>query len=264
MRIIDTHAHIFPEKIAQKAVESISAFYGGTPMRHAGTAEALLASGEAAGIEKYLVFSTATKAEQVEAINNFILEACAAHPQFIGLGTMHPGYAHFEEELARIRARGIKGIKLHPDFQQFNLDDARMEPVFDALVQNGMFLLTHSGDYRYDFSHPGRIAKVSHKFPQLRIIAAHCGGWQRWEEARAYLRLPNIYVDTSSTIPFAGGQAVLEAVDAFGSDHVFFGTDFPMFDHKESLEALLELGLPERELENILYYNFAAFYGSLK
>lgn len=264
MKIIDTHAHIFPEKIAQKAVESISAFYGGTPMRHAGTAEALLASGEAVGVEKYLVSSTATKPEQVEAINNFILEACAAHSQFIGLGTMHPGYAHFEEELARIRAQGIKGIKLHPDFQRFNLDDARMEPVFDALVQNGMFLLTHSGDHRYDFSHPGRIARVAERFPRLPIIAAHFGGWQQWEEARACLQLPNVYVDTSSTIPFAGGDAARKGLKAFGSDHVFFGTDFPMFDHKESLETLLELGLPERELENILYNNFTALYGSLK
>ena len=44
MKIIDAHAHIFPKKIADKAVQSISDFYE-TPMTHKGYAESLKESG---------------------------------------------------------------------------------------------------------------------------------------------------------------------------------------------------------------------------
>lgn len=259
MKIIDAHAHIFPEKIARRACVSISEFYGGVAMAHAGTAEALLASGEKIGVEKYLVFSTATKPDQVESINRFIFGECKKHPEFIGLGTMHPDYTAYRDELERIRAEGIRGIKLHPDFQRFCIDDEKLFPVYGALTEMGMFVLTHSGDNRYDFSHPARIARVAKAFPDLRIIAAHFGGWQQWDAAVEHLNLPNVYYDTSSTLPFSGEEAAKRALCTLDSSHFFFGTDFPMWDHEKELERLMSLGLSQQVLEDILYNNFMAF-----
>ena len=259
MKIIDAHAHIFPEKIAQRACGSISDFYGGVPMAHAGTAEALLASGAKAGVEKYLVFSTATKPEQVESINRFIVGECEKHPEFIGLGTMHPGYAEYRSELEWLRKNGIRGIKLHPDFQKFCIDDAELYPLYALLSEMGMFVLTHSGDDRYDYSHPARIARVAENFPHLRIIAAHFGGWRQWDAAVEYLNLPNVYYDTSSTLSFAGQEVARKALRILDSTHFFFGTDFPMWDHADELKRIQALELPAGFLEDILYNNFYAF-----
>ena len=122
-RIIDAHAHIFPEKIAAKAVASIGDFYDLTMHDGNGTAEALLESGKQIGTERYLVCSTATKPGQVQAINDFIWAESQAHPEFVPFATLHPEMEGLEEEMERILSRGYYGLKLHPDFQEFHIHD---------------------------------------------------------------------------------------------------------------------------------------------
>lgn len=261
MKIIDAHAHIFPEKIADKATHAISEFYSNYNMEHIGSPDELLKSGRRAGVSKYMVFSTATVEKQVRSINDFVIEQARIHDEFIPVGTMHMDYADFEEEIERISSLGVKGIKLHPDFQRFNLDDEKMNPIFDLMEKKDMFLITHSGDYRYGFSHPLRVANVAKRFKKLRIIAAHCGGWSQWEIARECMVLPNIYVDTCSTTGFIKDDIISKTIKAFGKDRIFFGTDFPMWDHEGELERLYSLNLKDDILECILYKNFAGFYG---
>lgn len=261
MKIIDVHAHIFPVKIADKAVASIGRFYDMDTMTHKGTTEALLESGKSIGVQKYLVFSTATKSEQVESINRFISSECEFHSELIGLGTMHPEYENFETEFRFLKSCGIKGIKLHPDFQKFAVDDKRLWPIYECLCSENMFVLTHSGDRRYKYSNPARVAKMAKMFPNLRFIAAHFGGWSEWEEAREYLGLPNVYFDTSSTLGFGAAEAAIKTLDLFDKTHFFFGTDFPMWDHKKEFERFMSLNLSDKLTEDILYNNFAEFYG---
>ena len=117
--IIDFHAHIYPEKIAEKATHAVGTFYGDAPMAWHGKAEELIKSGSRIGVEKYIVHSVATKPEQVESINNFIISACEKFPQFVGFATMHPDYENFDAELDRVYKAGLRGVKLHPDFQKF-------------------------------------------------------------------------------------------------------------------------------------------------
>ena len=195
--IIDFHAHIYPEKIAEKATKSISSFYENTPMAWNGRCQELIESGKKIGVVKYIVHSTATKAEQVESINNFIIGECQKYPEFVGFGTMHPDYENFEQELERIHNAGLKGIKLHPDFQRFECDTPKMDDVYTKMAQLKMPVLFHAGDARYDFSGPKRILHVLEKHPDLIIIAAHFGGYTEWENSIKYLVGKNVYFDTS-------------------------------------------------------------------
>lgn len=259
MKIIDAHAHIFPAKIAERAVQSISDFYD-VPMLHAGSSEALIESGSNAGVDRYLVFSTATTVHQVESINSFIIEQINTYKQFIGLGTMYIGYDNFKKELKRLKANGIHGIKLHPDFQKFNFDAEEMYPVYEELIKNNMFVLTHAGDYRYTYSHPERIAKAAKDLPELNIIAAHFGGWSQWDIAVKCLNLPNVYFDTSSTLSFDGNIYAQKAFEVFDNSHIFFGTDFPMWDHSSEIENIKKLNLSSELYEKIMYKNFCDFY----
>ena len=143
--IADAHAHIFPGKIAEKAVGAIGAFYS-IPMQHPGSPEALLESGRAIGVRKYLVCSTATRPGQVVSINDFIRESCAVHPEFVGFGTLHPSFPDIPGEIRRIREMGLRGVKLHPDFQQFSIDDPAAFPIYEGCAEGGLPILFHTGD----------------------------------------------------------------------------------------------------------------------
>lgn len=254
-RIIDAHTHIFPQKIAEKAVSSIGMFYD-LKMREAGTAESLLESGKKIGTERYLVCSTATKPAQVVSINDFIYEECRRHPEFVGFATLHPEMEDIGAEFDRILKRGYYGIKLHPDFQGFNIDDPCAMDIYRR-AEGKLFILFHTGDPRYDFSAPSRLARVCDRFPDLHCIAAHFGGWERWKEAFEVYESPHIYMDTSSSLYTMGSEQVNRFLEKFGADHFFFGTDFPMWSHEAELKRLHDLKLPPEMEQAILYDNFA-------
>lgn len=269
MKIIDTHVHIFPEKIAASAVIATNRFYSGalSDQVHAptefivykGTTEDLLERSRKAGISRSVVFSTATAARQVESINSFIARNCDEHPEFIGVGTMHIDYPDFAGEVKRIKALGLVGIKLHPDIQRFALDDSRLFPLYELMRDEKLFLIAHTGDYRFDYSTPFRMAHIAKLFPEMRFIAAHFGGWSQWAEARECLVLPNVYVDTSSTLGFADSDAAIKGFETFDPAHIFFGSDYPMWEPGIELERVMSLGLKESLLERVLSENFEDF-----
>lgn len=252
-KIIDAHVHIFPEKIAEKAVESIGRYYG-IPMTGQGTVEYLLDCGNKAGIYKYVVHSTATRVEQVEAINNFIAEAVANNSSLIGFGTLHPGLTDVDSEVNRVISMGLKGIKLHPDFQDFNIDDSEMLPVYRA-IEGKLPVLIHMGDETKTSSRPERLLKIIKMFPKLTVIAAHLGGYQMWGESMQYLLGENIYFDTSSTLFILEKEKVIEIIRRHGVKKILFGTDYPMWTHEEELQRFYNLGLTESEQELILSRN---------
>ncbi len=273
MRIIDTHVHVFPDRIAHAAVAATGEFYANAhndqltapeDLTHGlGNAEDLLARMSRAGIGRAVIFSTATTPHQVESINSFIAGLCQEHGEFIGLGTMHIDYPDFAGEVRRMKKLGLRGLKLHPDIQHFYLDDDRLLPLYDSLRSEHMYLISHTGDYRYDYSSPARLARLAKLFPDMRFVGAHFGGWSQWREARECLQLPNVYVDTSSTISFGGRDAAIEGLRTFDPTHIFFGTDYPMWDPKEELDRFLALDLPEDLLRMVLSENYERFLEEL-
>jgi len=252
-KIFDVHAHIFPEKVAEKAVESIGNFYG-IRMAGAGTAEDLLDSGRRINVLKYVIHSTATRVEQVGAINDFISGVQNANNCFIGFGTLHPGLENVETEVERIISLGLKGIKLHPDFQDFNIDDSEMLPIYRTL-EGRLPVLMHMGDENRTSSRPKRLARIMELFPKLTIIAAHLGGYQMWDESMEYLVGKNLYFDTSSSLWKLDRTRVVEIIRRHGVNKVLFGTDYPMWSHEDELERFNRLDLTQEEREFILWKN---------
>lgn len=251
-KIIDVHTHIFPEKVADRATDHLGKYYSYV-IHGKGTFEDLTAEAKAAGISKLVVFSTATKAEQVENVNSFT----AAHisEDIAGLGSLHPDYQPFEAEVARIKRLGLKGIKLHPDFQQFNIDDSRMYPVYELLQAEHLPILFHTGDENFDYSSPKRLAKVLDDFPSLTVIAAHLGGYMRWDEACEYLIGRDLYIDTSSAYHRLSHEQIVSIIRKHDINRVLFGTDYPLDLYDYNLAHFDALGLTESEQEKILYDN---------
>ena len=257
MTVIDAHAHIYPIKIAEKATEVIGEFYDIKMSLPAGTSDRLLIDGKKAGIDRFVVHSVATKAKQVESINNFITEECAKHGEFIGFMTLHQDLTE-EEIYDQVKVcfdKGISGIKLHPDFQRFYIDDENCFKIYRVAGEFSLPILFHTGDDRYEFSKPYRLAKVAKLFPKNRFIGAHFGGYRCWNELDCYSGLDNVYFDTSSSLPFIPPEFATELIEKFGEEKFFFGTDFPMWKADEELARFDKLNLSERTREMIFSDN---------
>ena len=254
-RIIDAHCHIYPQKIAAKAVNAIGNFYG-IKMSEDGTAPSLISESEPIGVEKYVVHSTATTVHQVRSINEYIYGEMQAHPEFIGFMTLHNEMTDeaIEEEVELAISRGMKGVKLHPDFQKFNIDDA--ENIY-RVTAGRLPVLLHMGDKRYDFSSPERLKRMAEKYPEQVFIGAHFGGYSVWDKVECLKDLPNVYFDTSSSLFFLDKGKAADLIRRFGHQRYFFGTDFPMWKPDEELKRFLALDLTEQEREDILYNNAA-------
>ena len=183
MKIADIHAHIFPEKLAEKASHSIGSFYGVSIEREADMPR-LCAEDNLAGITRCVVsnsatsakqvFNAATNASQVQNANTFLAEAVRGHDGYLAFGTIYPGMDGFEEELDRMLELGLRGIKIHPDFQKLAIDDERGIETYKAIARRDLPVLFHMGDDRYDFSSPERLTNL------LRTSAAGAAGPGRW------------------------------------------------------------------------------------
>ncbi len=260
MPILDFHAHIYPDAIAIKAAQAIGEFYE-IPMRHDGTADTLLKQEAAAGVTHMLVHSVAVTWEKVARVNDFIAASVKAHSCFTGFATMHPGHPDIVGEIDRAISLGLKGIKLHPDFQHFNIDDEKAFPIYEA-IQGRVPLLIHTGDRRFETSQPRRMARVLDKYPNMKTICAHLGGWSQWSDGHKLLAgRPNVWVDTSSSLYALPPKEARAIIGHYGVDRVLFGTDYPMWTPAEELERFLALGFEPDEQEKILYKNGAELLG---
>lgn len=257
MKIFDSHVHIFPEKIAAKASVNIGKFYD-LKMAFDGSVKSLIELIDKNKVDKCLVHSVATTPAQVESINNFIARSVAEHPdRFVGFCSLHPSLTkkEIQAEIDRAISLGLKGIKLHPDFQEFYIDDSEAYNIYEA-AEGRLPILFHTGDFRYEWSSPRRLANVIKDFPKLVAIGAHFGGWSEWDNGEKYLAdCPNVYVDTSSSLYGVTPAKAREYINAFGADRVMFGTDYPMWSVEDELKRMAQIDLTDDEREKIMYKN---------
>lgn len=253
---IDAHCHIYPEKIASKAVAGTDNFYGENSVG-TGTVNDLIERGNRAGVDHYIVQSVATTPRQVASINNFIATEVAANPlKLTGLGTLHPESEDIRGDVEHLLSLGLKGVKLHPDIQAFKIDDYRCLKIYELCEEKGLPILMHTGDNRYDYSNPNRLLPVLDIYKNLTVIGAHLGGWSIWEEAcEKYRDCKNFYVDCSSSFNYIDKATAKRIIRAYGADKVLFGTDYPMWSYEKELEYFFSLGLDEREIMSILNIN---------
>ena len=260
MNVIDCHCHIYPEKIAGRAVQSVGDFYLIHMDESEGTGEGLLAACADSPITHYVVHSVAVKASNVQHINDYIASQCAAHPEFIGFATMHQDFEDPEAEIERAISLGLRGLKLHPDTQMVNMDDPRLMRVYE-IIEGRLPLIVHTGDYRYDYSHPRRLKNILRTFPNLVVDAAHYGGWSIPEQGYDYLHDENLFIDISSSMQVLGARRSRELIEMWGTERVLFGSDFPMWSPVDEYNTFMSLGFTDDECENMLWHNCERFLG---
>lgn len=260
--LIDFHTHCFPDKIAAKAIEKLSYISGGLEPYTDGTVNGLNESMKKGGVSKSVVLNIATNAHQQRNVNDFA--ASVNSENIISFGSVFPESPDVLEELERIKAMGLKGVKLHPDYQGFSVDDPKMKAIYKKISSLGLITVFHAGnDYGFEppFGNtPDKMIKALRWFSSP-VIAAHWGGVNCNEGVLKYLCGTDIYFDTSfgySMMPKYYAQKIL---DKHGADKMLFGTDTPWHTPSMELRLLNSLDMSEEDREKIFYKNAQKLLG---
>lgn len=253
-KVIDTHVHIFPQKVATRAADNIVQYYG-IPRQGDGSVDGLLAESSSFSNIRFVVSSATLNPAKPTVGDDFLLETAAEDHRFIPLCSFHPamGVEASIAELDRCFALGAKGVKIHSDFQQFFVDDAQAMQVYRHIAVCGKPIIFHVGDQHTDYSHPRRIRHILDEIPDLTIIAAHMCGYSVWEDAKRYLIGQPVYTDTSEALLGMHAQELYALIQQHGVDHVMFGSDYPLWSPDGSFAQIDALPLTEPEKEQIYH-----------
>ncbi len=277
--IIDFHTHTFPEKVSAKIVDHL-AHVGHIPAHTDGSVTGLLSSMEEAGIAYSVTLPVMTRPDQVKKIHTAMLEdkENLFSKGIIPFGGMHPDYADYREELLRLKNAGIAGIKLHPAYQNVDLDDIRMMRIIDYASSLGMIVLIHAGIdigiFEHNFSPVSQILKLLKEVQPEKLVLAHMGNWGCWDDVERDLAGAPVWLDTafsygpifplpgSTTVPYADynlhAEDFVRIVRKHGTDKVLFATDSPWCSQKDYVQRLKDMPLTEKEQEQILSENARA------
>lgn len=263
--VIDFHTHIFPEKIVKRTIDHLEQA-GGVKAHTNGLRDGLLNSMKQAGVDYSVVLPVVTKPSQFETINAYAAEI-TGKDGIISFGGIHPDSQDYRGELDRIKELGLKGVKLHPDYQEVFIDDSRYVNIIRYALELELLVTIHSG---IDIGLPQPVhcppdraaamlkaVAADHAGP-ARIILAHTGGCDQWDDVEKYLRGSNVYFDISFTLGRIPDEQLIRIIRTHGSDRILFATDSPWDGQKEDLYYFRKLGLTEEEREKILWKNGAA------
>lgn len=262
MNSIDFHTHIFPDKIAKQALDALAADSGEYRPATDGTLQGLLSSMDRAGISASLVANIATKPSQMLPILDFCkqIRSDRIHP----LVSFHPSNdtVEVEDMLGEAHREGIRGVKLHPMYQNFSIDDKYLYGFYELLAGFGFFVMLHTG---FDIAFPGnaqadveRVKKVADWFKDLTIVCTHVGGWRQWDRIHCLRNCENVYTETLMTLPEMSDEEFIKHLSVFGEDRVLFGSDSPWTSQQEMLERTLRLNITDQAKEKLLRRNAAA------
>ncbi len=258
MSVFDIHTHIFPDPIARRTVDKLGRIAKIKPS-YDGTRQGLQESMAEAGINGALNCPIATKPEQVESILRWASQT--SRWPILNLASIHPNSANPEEILQNVAKAGLAGIKLHPEYQEFTLDDPRMIPIWRTCRDLDLLIMLHAGaDIAFSppfRTSPATIAELLEKYPGIKLIAAHFGSWNMWDEVMNTIAGSTALIDTSFTMGLLDDEKFVELARRHGVDKVLFGTDTPWRSQKSDLQHFLSLPLTEEEKQMILWDNAA-------
>jgi predicted TIM-barrel fold metal-dependent hydrolase len=258
--ILAHHAHVFPQTVNAN-----------------GTIDRLLRLLDDCGIDQAVCFAPfphqvgGTGIEPVA----WLATELKNRPRLYGFGTVDIRRHDLRDQVRRIADLGLRGIKLHPNAQEFDLLGPAALEVYAAAQDENLFLTFHSGVHHYRIRHYNVLGfdEIAYNFPRLRLSLEHVGGYSFFAEAlavivnnipfpprpgarpRVFGGLTSVFTPHYNRFWFMPRERLLEAVAQAGAEQFIFGLDFPynLEDNtKLALQTLRGLGLPAADLALIL------------
>ena len=260
MQKIDFHAHVFPDALAAKAIPALAAAAQIEPQGD-GTLGGLRAAMQRDAVVAAAALGIAVTPRQTEKVNAFA-ETLAAEENLFSFGSVHPETPEVQQVLQGFAARGLRGVKLHPEYQRVRLSDAAFAPILEAAAALDLPVLVHAG---WDFAYPDSLlctvddlAAVLRDHPRLKLIAAHMGGFRCWDEVEQKLAGKEVWIDTSMSAGYIDPAQAARILRRHDPERILFGSDWPWHTAAAEERFLLSLGLNDALLEKIFLRNAKA------
>ncbi len=261
--LIDFHTHVFPDKIAKRAIESLESnvirMQGKNyPAVTDGSLGELIRTMAEDGVDYSVVLPIATTVRQSESINRFAREINGKNG-IISFGSVHPMQEDYERVLEGIAEAGLRGIKLHPEYQGTFVTSPEVKRVVKKATELGLYVVFHAGR---DIGMPEPVHCMPECLNSLldyvdgsKLIAAHMGGWKLWDDVEKYIVGTPIMIDTSYVGGFMSPEQFKRIVETHGSEKILYGTDHPWERAYDSKRFVDSIGLKQEELDNIYFKN---------
>lgn len=276
--IIDFHTHTFPAKISAKVIDNLS-HVSHTEYFTDGSVNGLFSSMQEAGVDYSVNLPVMTSVSQVEKINSSLIadQERLFEQGIITFGGMHPDYENYKEELLRLKQNHIPGIKIHPAYQNADLDDIRMMRIIDRASELGLIVVTHAGIdigiYDHNYASVSQILKIIDEIHPENFVLAHMGNWACWDDVERDLAGAPVWFDTAFSIgpitpnkvksgtPYLSSNLSDEdftrIVRKHGTDKILFSTDSPWEAQKDYIKRMQKMPLTDSEKEQIFSQNAA-------
>jgi predicted TIM-barrel fold metal-dependent hydrolase len=262
--IVDFHTHAFPDALAERAIKTLEE-EGGIKAHLDGRVSSLLSSMDTHGIEKSVVCSIATKPSQFDPILKWCKEIRSE--RVIPFPSFHPGDPDFHERIIEIKGEGFKGIKFHPYYQDFAIDEERLFAVYEEICRTNLMLVVHTGfDIafpRVQKADPHKIVEVKQRFPELKLVTTHLGSWEQWKEVEELLIGRPIFMEISCSLESLDKNRAREIILNHPHNYILFGTDSPWTGQGQTLSLFQELNLGVEMENRILRENAANLLNSV-
>lgn len=280
--IIDFHTHTFPDRIAPKTIPHLASLSHSKAWTD-GTTSDLLSSMKAAGVDYSINLPVLTNTAQATKVNQNLADHLKALQNLgiISFGGMHPDCKNYKELLTWLSEAGFKGIKLHPAYQSVDFNDSRNMRIVEKATELGLIVLIHAG---LDIGIPGHnyssipmILEVLDKVKPDKLVLAHMGNWQEWNDTEKYLAGAPCYFDTAFSLGAITANPGEEDLERYhtnlcpedfvrlcrkhGTDKILFATDSPWEDQSEYLRRMDSLPFTNEEKMQILGENARKLLG---
>lgn len=260
--LTDFHTHAFPDDLAPRAMAALEPLNSAAGY-HDATLGGLLGSMDRAGIDRAVICSIATRPTQFDAIVAWCQSI--ASPRIVPLASVHPADPRAVERLGAVQAAGLRGIKLHPYYQDYVLDGDEAYALYAAAADLGLLIVSHCGhDIGFapdDRAEPARIRRVVDRFPGLDFVVSHLGGWRQWDEAARHLLGAPVWIESSMALAYTDEATVRRLIDGHDPQRLLFGSDSPWGCQSSDLARWRALVTDEARLTAMLGGNAARLLG---
>ena len=271
--IIDFHTHVFPDKIAEKTILQLASGTTDGKYYFNGTINGLIEHMEQADSDISINLPVLTKPTQFETVAEFAIQINQRFSdqkrRIISFGGIHPDCDNVKEKMRYLKDNGIKGVKIHPDYQYTNIDDERYINILKVAKDLDMIVVTHSGidtAFYYDKKLPERcppelVKKVIDKVGHSKFVLGHYGAHEQYDQVLEKLAGEDVYLDTAYTLNEIEPSLFKKILEKHGEDKVLFATDCPWQSIIEHASILRSYNLGKQTEDKIFYKNAIKLLG---